>query len=74
MGLSITLSGWCIPSSLVIGCSDLLLSIVISLVPLLLANIGSWVDGLYFLFTNYPLHTTGLLLLFSIRVPAADFS
>jgi len=32
VGLSIILLGWCIPAGLVIGCGDLLLSIVISLV------------------------------------------
>ena len=57
-----------------IGCGNLLLSTAISLVPLLLTNMGLWVDGLCLPFTNYLLHTTGLLLLFSIRVPVADFS
>jgi len=40
VGSSITLSGWCVPLDLVIGYSDLPLSAVISLVLLLLANIG----------------------------------
>ena len=74
VGLSIILLGWYIPSGLVIGYNNLLLSVVISLVLLLLANMGFWVDKLCFPFTNYPLHTTGLLLLFSIKVPAANFS
>ena len=74
VGSSITLLGWCVPLGLVIGCSDLLLSTAISLVPLLLADMGLWVDGLYLPFTNRLLRTTGSLLLFSIRVSAADFS
>ena len=74
VGSSIILLGWCVPLGLVIGCNNLLLSVAISPVPLLLADVGFWVDGLCFPFTNYPLRTTGLLLLFSIRVPAADFS
>ena len=40
VGLSITLLGWCVPTGLVIGCGNLLLSTVISLVPLSLINIG----------------------------------
>ena len=55
------------------GCSDLLLFAAISIVPLLLANMGLWVDGLYFFFTNYLLYITSLLLLFFVRVLTADF-
>ena len=73
VGLSITLLGWCILLGLVIGCGDLPLSTAISLVLLLLANIGSWVDRLRLPFTNYLLRITDLLLLFSVRVPTADF-
>jgi len=40
VGLFITLLGWYIPLGLVIGYGDLPLSTVISLVPLLLANVG----------------------------------
>ena len=40
VGSFIILLGWCVPSGLVIGYGDLLLSIAISLVLLLLANIG----------------------------------
>ena len=40
VGLSITLSGWCVFLGLVIGCGNLLLSAVISPVPLLLADMG----------------------------------
>ena len=74
VGSSITLLGWCVPLGLVIGCSNLLLSVAISPVLLSLANVGFWADGLYLPFTNCLLCITGSLLLFSIRVPAADFS
>jgi hypothetical protein len=40
VGLFIILLGWYIPSDSVIGCGDLLLSIAISLVLLLLVNMG----------------------------------
>jgi len=40
VGSSIILLGWCVPAGLVIGCSDLLLFMVISLVPLLFVNMG----------------------------------
>ena len=70
----IILLGWYIPLGLVIGYSNLLLSIAISPVPLLLTNVGFWADKLYLFFTNHLLRTTGLLLLFSIKVPAANSS
>ena len=73
VGMSIILLGWYIPLGLVIGCSNLLLSTAISLVLLSLANVGSLVDRLYLPFANRLLRTTGSLLLFFIRVPAADF-
>ena len=74
VGSSIILLGWCVPLGLVIGYGNLLLSVAISLVLLLLTNMGLLVDGLYLPFTNYFLYITGLLLLFFIRVPAADSS
>ena len=40
VGSSITLLGWCVPLGSVIDYGDLLLSAVISLVLLLLANVG----------------------------------
>jgi len=72
VGLSIILLGWYIPLGLVMGCGNLLLSVAISLVLLLPADVGLWVDGLCLPFTNYLLYITGLLLLFSVRVPAAN--
>ena len=74
VGLSIILLGWCIPLGLIIGYSNLLLSVVISPVPLSLADVGFWVNRLCLFFTNCPLCITSLLLLFSVKVPAADFS
>ena len=73
VGLSITLLDWCVFLGLVIGCSDLLLSVAISLVLLLLTDMGLWADGLCLPFANCLLCTAGLLLLFSVRVPAVDF-
>ena len=40
VGSFIILLGWCVPLGLVMGCGDLLLSVVISLVLLLLVNMG----------------------------------
>ena len=74
VGLSIISLGWCVPLGSVIGYNNLPLSAAISLVLLLLTNLSLWVDGLYLPFTNCLLYTTGLLLLFSIRVLAANFS
>ena len=74
VGLSIISLGWCVPLGSVIGYNNLPLSAAISLVPLSLTNIGLWADGLCLPFTNDLLYTTGLLLLFSVRVPAADFN
>jgi len=74
VGTSITLSGWCVLSGLVIGYSNLPLSTAISPVPLSFADVGLLVDGLCLPFANRLLRTTGLLLLFSVKVPAADFS
>ena len=71
---SIISLGWCIPSGLVIGCGNLPLSAAISPVPLSLINIGLLANRLCFLFANRLLRTTGLLLLFSMRVPATDSS
>jgi len=73
VGSSITSLGWCVPLGSVIGCGNIPLSAAISPVPLLLANMGLWVDGLYLPFANYLLRIIGSLLLFSIRVPTADF-
>ena len=74
VGSSIILLGWCVPLGLVKGYGNLPLSVAISLVPLLLTNMGLLVDGLCLPFTNYLLYITSLLLLFSIRVPAANSS
>ena len=71
--MSIILSGWCVPLGLIMGYSNLLLSAVISPVPLLLTNMGLLVDGLHLPFANHLLCITGSLLLFSVRVPAANF-
>ena len=55
------------------GYSNLPLSTAISPVLLSLVNMGSLADRLYFPFANHLLCITGSLLLFSVRVPAANF-
>jgi len=72
--MSIISSGWCVPLGSVIGYSNLLLSAVISPVLLLFTNVGLLVDRLCLPFANRFLRITGSLLLFSMRVPAANSS
>ena len=74
VGLSIILLGWCVPLGLIIGYSNLLLFMVISLVPLSPTDVGLWVDGLHLPFANHLLYITGLLLLFSVKVPVTNFN